>query len=294
MNKFRAFAMFMVAILLGISATWYANKWIQQRVTPGTVDSVETTPVVVAALEIPFGQKIEASHLKLINWPSASMPEGVFNETAVIVGKLANIKIVQNELLIQSRVVNETGGNVLAAVISPHMRAITVRVNDVIGVGGFLLPGNIVDIIASRKDGDNNRIVTETILENLKVLAVDQAASSDENKPVVVRAVTLEADPYQSEILVQATQEGEVQLVLRNPDDSSKIVRTNSLAPLPAPEIKTVEVVKYVDRVIKVKPDPVPVPVSKPIPKPVIRKKKPVETVTVIRGTTINKTNVGL
>ncbi len=99
------------------------------------------------------------------------------------------------------------------------MRAITVRVDDVVGVAGFLLPGNHVDIVAARKQ--NDRATTETILMDINVLAVDQTSNQDKNEPVVVRAVTLEMTPKQAEILVRAREEGRIQLTLRNPTDDA-------------------------------------------------------------------------
>jgi pilus assembly protein CpaB len=122
-------------------------------------------------------------------------------------------------------------GSTLAAMVDPEKRAVTVRVNDVIGVAGFLLPGNRVDVLASRKQ--NNRAQTEILLEDLRVLAVDQVASPDKDKPLLVRAVTLEVTPKQAGKLVNATVEGTVQLALRNP--AAKTARVASPPSAPAP-----------------------------------------------------------
>ena len=225
MFKQRSVMMFIVAVGLGIGATWMANKWIQARLTPVANVEDKTTPVVVAALEIPFAQKIEAAQLKTVQWPSATVPPGAFTEVAQVEGKIANGTIYPNEVVIEGRVVEHQGGNSLAAMVSANMRAVTVRVNDVIGVGGFLLPGNRIDVIASRKDDSNRRSHAQTILQNLRVLAVDQTAASEEDKPVVVRAVTLEMTPKQAERLVKATDEGNVQLALRNPTDESVLAK---------------------------------------------------------------------
>jgi pilus assembly protein CpaB len=253
--------MFLVALTLGVGATWLANRWLQSRLTPVESADASTTAVVVAALEIPFGQKIEAAHLKTIAWPTDNLPESTFTDIAAVEGRIANQKIAKGELILEQRVVEEVNGSTLSAILSPGMRAITVRVNDVIGVGGFLLPGNRVDVLASRKDS-NRRAHTHILLEDLKVLAVDQTASTDTDKPVVVRAVTLEIEPKQAEKLVQATQEGTVQLALRNPLDEESVL-------------------------------------AKAAPKPVKKKTyKPTDSgwgsVTVIRGTTVDKSKVRL
>ncbi len=222
MMKRRALNLFIVALGLGLGAAWLANKWIQARLAP--VAQANTSPVVVAALEIPFGQKIAPSHLKTVGWPNENLPGGVYKDVAEVEGKIANQRIYAGEPLIQGRIVDQGVGSTLSAIITPKMRAVTVRVDDVIGVAGFLLPGNRVDVIATREQ-DNRRAYTETILENLKVLAVDQTATPEEDKPVVVRAVTLEMHPDQVERLTKATAEGKLQLALRNPTDDTQVVK---------------------------------------------------------------------
>jgi pilus assembly protein CpaB len=203
-----------------------ANKWIQARLTPVANAEDKTTPVVVAALEIPFNdQKIEMAQLKIVQWPSGSVPAGAFAEIAQVEGKIANGPIYPNEPVSEGRVGEHQGGSSLATMVAANMRAVTVRVNDVIGVGGFLSHGNRVDVIATRKDDSNRRSHAQTILQNLRVLAVDQTAASEGDKPVVVRAVTLEMTPKQAERLVKATDEGNVQLALRNPTDESVLVK---------------------------------------------------------------------
>jgi len=227
MFKQRSVMMFIVAVGLGIGATWMANKWIQARLTPVAQAEDKTTPVVVAALEIPYNdQKIEMAQLKIVQWPSGSVPAGAFTEVAQVEGKIANGRIYANEPVSEGRVGEHQGGSSLATMVAANMRAVTVRVNDVIGVAGFLLPGNRIDVIATRKGGDSNgRTHSQTILQNLRVLAVDQTSASAGDKPVVVRAVTLEMTPRQAERLVKATEEGNVQLALRNPTDGSVLAK---------------------------------------------------------------------
>ena len=257
-RSMRTFYLFVVALALGVTATWLANRWLQDRLTPADNADANTTAVVVAALEIPFGQKIELAHLKTIQWPNETIPDGTFDDVAKVEGKIANQMITKGELVLEKRVVEEVNGSTLSAILTPGKRAVTVRVNDVIGVGGFLLPGNRVDVLASRKDRDR-RAHTKTLLEDLKVLAVDQTASTDQDKPVVVRAVTLEMEPKHAEKLIQATEEGSVQLALRNPLDESRV----------------------------------PVPAK---PKPVKRTRSSSNwgSVTVIRGTAVDKSKVRL
>ena len=257
--KSRSIMLLVLAIALGLGATWMANRWLQARLTPGTTEG-QSTPIVVAALEIPFGQKVEAAHVKTINWPTGEVPPGSFNDPAQVLGKVASGKIFPNEVIVAGRVVDQTGGSTLASVITPTLRAVTVRVNDVIGVAGFLLPGNRVDVIATRKEQNDRRSITETVLQDLKVLAVDQTASPDKDKPVVVRAVTLEMNPAQAETLVKATDEGTVQLSLRNPKDSALVPLAKKPEPPPPPPV----VEKPVEKKVVEAPPPPPALVVKP------------------------------
>lgn len=207
-----------LALLLGLGAALFARHWMQSRLAAAEAEKRNGVAVVVAATEIPFGAKLTAERVKTAYWPRDNVPAGIFSDPTEVLGKVANQKIQPGEPVLQSRAVTMGGGSSLAALIEPNMRAVTVRVNDVIGVAGFLLPGNRVDVLATRVL-DSKRAHTRTLLQDLKVLAVDQTAQADKDKPAVVRAVTLEVLPREAERLVAATEEGTVQLALRNPED---------------------------------------------------------------------------
>ncbi|MCZ6718355.1 MAG: Flp pilus assembly protein CpaB [Gammaproteobacteria bacterium] len=259
MRKGRVFLLLSVALMLSAGAAWVANKWILQRTMPAAEASMGTT-VVAAALKIPFGQKIELAHIKIVPMPDNLIPDGAFHDVSKVEGRIAKQELLPGEIILEGRVAQTHGGSTLAAVLDPKMRAITLRVNDVIGVAGFLAPSNRVDILATRRNG-KNRPVTQTLLKNIKVLAVDQTANPGKNEPVIVRAVTMEMSPRQSEALVNARSEGSIQLTLRNPLADSKV----------APKSQTNK-------------------------KKIQNKKKhtshPPGTVTIIRGTKVNKTKV--
>lgn len=216
MSRTRGPILIAISLLLGGGAAFVANQLVQQRAAPGAAGM----SVVVAATEIPFGTKVEARHLRVIEMPPGSAPSGVFHDPALVVGRVSTGTMLPGELLLSSRLVAHESGSALSAVVEPTMRALTVRVDDVVGVAGFLLPGNRVDVLASRKQ-ERNVATTETILQNVKVLAVDQTAATDKNEPVVVRAVTLEVTPGQAEVLVRHKEEGSLQLTLRNPLDDA-------------------------------------------------------------------------
>jgi pilus assembly protein CpaB len=258
--KRRGALMLLLSLVFGFGAAWAAKNWLEQR----TPDSPAGTAVVVATMEIPFGTAIEARHVKLITVPQGTPLGNHFTSIAEIEGLVATQKALPDEVLLKERFTKSGAGSTLAALIRPDMRAMTVRVDDVVGVAGFLLPGNRVDVVAARKQG-NERAITETILFDINVLAVDQTSSQDKNEPVVVRAVTLEMTPQQAEVLVRAREEGRIQLTLRNPTDDAQ---PQLAAEQPAPE-----------------PAPPPPPVRK-----VRQEPRRVETpgVTIIRGTNVD------
>lgn len=246
----------LIAVALGLGAAFYAQKWFQQQAETAHAGRGQGKVVVVAAREIPFGARIEQGHLRTVSWPGKDAPEGAFEAIEDVVGKVANQRIVASEAVVRQRVGDASAGGSLAGLIDPSKRAVTVRVNDVIGVAGFLLPGNHVDVLATRML-DNRRASTRTLLENLKVLAVDQTAQPDKEKPTVVRAVTVEVDPRQAEQLVQATEEGTVQLALRNPESA-----------LPVPQVAAA---------------------AGEAPRPVARRAPEPEPITVIRQTSVGQ-----
>ncbi len=190
-----------------------ANTWLQNQKPALLAD--DRLPVVVAAVDIPYGQKIESHQIKLIYLDPNGVPSGTLNRLEDAEGKVSTQDLLSDEIIHAKRVTGHLEGSTLAALIEPSMRAVTVRVDDVIGVAGFLLPGNHVDILATRKL--QKQIVTKTVLKDIKVLAVDQKARTDKNDPVIVRAVTLEVTPKQAEVLMQAKGQGSIQLALRNP-----------------------------------------------------------------------------
>ncbi|MET0656796.1 MAG: Flp pilus assembly protein CpaB [Steroidobacteraceae bacterium] len=265
--KSRGMLMVLLSLVLGVGAAWAAKQWVEQRAR-AMENKDPGEAVIVAAIEIPYGTRVEARHVKSITVATGTPLGDHFEKVEDIVGTVSTQKALPGEVLLKERFA-KGAGSTLAALIRPDMRAVTVRVDDVIGVAGFLLPGNKVDVVAARKvnERSNERSVTETILEALNVLAVDQTASQDANQPVVVRAVTLEMTPKQAEILVRAREEGRIQLTLRNPSDEAE----NLLA--------------------KVEPTPTPAPAAKRVrqsaPKPAL------PTVTIIRGTHVDSATTG-
>src|SRR5207253_5540270 len=197
----RTLTLIALSLILGLGAAWMANTWLSARLNAGPDDNQQN--VVVATVEIAFGQMVEAQQVTLVRMPKDTVPEDAFDATDKVVGKIATFSMLRGDILRGARLAEHLGGSTLASLIEPTKRAISLRVDDVVGVSGFLLPGNRVDVLATKQMGNNGNAESKTILEDLRVLAVDQTASTDKTQPVVVRAVTLEMTPGQTEVLVK-------------------------------------------------------------------------------------------
>jgi pilus assembly protein CpaB len=231
MNKRRGFLLIVMSLALAIGAAWMARNWVQARMSSNSAADAGMS-VVVAAMDIPFGTKVEARHLRIITLPRSAQVGEVFEKPDDLIGLIALQKIISGEILLKARFADRSAGSTLAAVVKPDMRAVTVRVDDVIGVAGFLMPGNHVDVVAARMV--NQRAITETVLHDLNVLAVDQTAAQDKDQPDVVRAVTLEVSSKDAETVVRAREEGKIQLTLRNPLDKNTTEEVVAVTPPPA------------------------------------------------------------
>ena len=221
MRNVRAIVMLLVAALAGLAAVVLASRWMMQQ------SSGSVTKVVVAATDINLGQRLAPEFVKAVDWPRDSLPPGALTDQKLIDGRVTKSSVMRGEPILESKLtpIGTRGG--LSAVIADGKRAITVRVNDVVGVAGFALPGSFVDIIVNtQKDtnkGENNsqneQSISKIVLEKILVLAIAQEGNRDETKPKVVNAVTLEVSPEEAEKLDLARSVGTLSLVLRNQID---------------------------------------------------------------------------
>ncbi|HAT29345.1 MAG TPA: Flp pilus assembly protein CpaB, partial [Janthinobacterium sp.] len=216
MKNRRAIAVMALAMLLGLAAVALASRWLLRQ-TP-TVSS----RIVVAAADVNLGQRLTPEMLKLLDWPADNLPKGAMPDPLKLSGRVLKTSILRGEPLTEAKLAPAGTLGGLSALITEGRRAITVRVNDVIGVAGFALPGNYVDIIVNtQREGDGTpqaqaRAISKIVLERILVLAVAQEVGRDETKPRVVNAVTLEVTPEQAENLDLARSVGTLSLVLRN------------------------------------------------------------------------------
>lgn len=219
--------MLIVSVLVGAVVTALAVGWVAQR------GSIASNKVAVAIMDIELGSRLNSQMLTTIDWPSGSIPDGAFADLKELQDRVVKTSIQKGEAILISKLapVGSQGG--LSAVIANGKRAMTVRVNDVVGVAGFALPGNYVDIMLNaqednttgRGNGEQKQF-TKTVLEHVLVLAVAQEAGRDETKPKVVNAVTLELSPGDAEKLDLARNVGTLSLVLRNQIDQKPVSTT--------------------------------------------------------------------
>ena len=222
MKNIKALGLFVLAALVSLAAAVYAANWVAQR------GSIDTDKVVVAVSDIPLGSKITPSMLGSAQWPRGSIPEGAFTDPLQLQDRVVKVGVLRGEAVLEGKLAPEGTKGGLAAIIAPGKRAMSVRVNDVVGVAGFALPGNYVDVLVNAEQekggrAQEQRQISMTVLENVLVLAVAQEAGRDETKPKVVSAVTLELSPGDAEKLDLARSVGSLSLVLRNQADKDAV-----------------------------------------------------------------------
>jgi pilus assembly protein CpaB len=211
-----------IAALAGILAVTLASRWLNQQTLNGTAK------IAVASTDISLGQRLTPEMLNLVDWPSGSMPHGAIRNLNGLDGRVLKTNVLRGEPVLEAKLAPEGTKGGLSAVIGEGKRAITVRVNDVIGVAGFALPGNYVDIIVNTQRDSSDQAardknISKIVLERILVLAIAQEVSRDETKPKVVNAVTLEVTPDQAERIDLARSVGTLSLVLRNQVDPQAV-----------------------------------------------------------------------
>ncbi len=220
MKNSRAILMLVISIVAALAAVVLASRWMAQQ------NSLSTNKVAVAAVDINLGPRLTPDMIRLADWPAGSVQKDSFTDLKPLDTRVVKVSLQRGEPLTESKLapLGATGG--LSAVVAEGKRAMTVRVNDVVGVAGFALPGNFVDILVSTQEengkggGSNTDLsISKLVLERILVLAVAQEASQNDTKPKVVNAVTLEVTPQQAEKLDLARSVGQLSLVLRNQID---------------------------------------------------------------------------
>jgi pilus assembly protein CpaB len=222
-------------------------------VTKAAGSKPNTTAVVVAAKDLAMGAMITDLDVRTIDLPAQDLPQNVLTDPKKVVGRGVIAPMVRNEIVLNSKLAAEKAGAGLPSMIPPNMRAVSVQVNDVIAVAGFVVPGTRVDVLLTgtpKLSGGTSDVITTTVLENVEVLAAGQKIEPNaEGKPDKVPVITLLVSPQDAQKLTLASSEGKIQLSLRNPLDEHKgevkpvenatLYRGGAL-PAPRPETKRV------------------------------------------------------
>lgn len=268
MNQ-RVSGILVVALLVSGMATYLVYRIVNGRASQPPPPP--TTQVVMAARPLPIGTLIKVEDLRMGPWVG-TLPAGMMTKQEPLVNRGVVAPIYEGEPVLESRLAPAGAGAGLAATIPPGMRAVAVRVNDIVGVAGFVVPGMRVDVLISGipPGGSPNGPKVKTLLQNIEVLSAGQNYQKDnEGKPILVPVVNLLVDPEQAEILSLASNETRIQLVLRNPLDTT-----------PANTPGTVLASLYGE----VKPPAPPPPRPRPrpaTPAPVVKAAEPVQVISL-------------
>lgn len=280
----RTFVVVAVAVVVAALATFLVNQAIQRR--PVQQVQVPQTSVVVAAHQLDTGVRLTEADVKLVPWPENARIPGSFTKVEDVVSRGVVVTVLENEPLTATKVAAEGAGAGLPPSIPPGMRAISVRVNEVVGVAGFVTPGTRVDVLVTLRDGDNS--LTKVVTSNVQVLAAGTALEQDKAKSgqaMPSSVVTLLLSPEDAERVVLAANDGAVMLALRNPLDQEPTrtdgTRLASLATggevRPPEPVPVVRVAPKPRAVAAVQPAPLPLPEPKPYTVETIRGAKRTE-----------------
>jgi pilus assembly protein CpaB len=221
--------MIAVAAVFGVLAAFFAQSWLSRQADlrlkslEARNQAAPTRTIVVARSPLRFGSALTPAVLREVAWPNEAIPANSFSTIAELTNGEKRVVLASmeaNEPIVGSKITGPGQKATLSAVIEDGMKAVTIRVNDVEGVAGFVLPGDRVDVLLTRQP-DNATGSTDVVLQNLKVLAIDQLADERAEKPTVAKAVTLEVDIVSAQKLALATSVGTLSLVLRKAGDAA-------------------------------------------------------------------------
>ena len=289
-----------VAILVGLAAVFLANNYLGHVEQKQATTAQGMVKVAVASAPLEFGTPITPDKVKLVDWPADSLPEGTFSSIPQLLPmnhtRVALRPMAANEPILRSKISGEGGRAAISAVLDPTKRAVAVRVSDVAGVAGFVLPGDVVDVLITRtpvavNGNGSGQQITDVLLQKVRVIAIDQDASDNTDKPAIGKTATLEVSQVDAQKLALAQQVGQLSLALVNPAaETSPTVETVSTEDLR----DGAYVGGYSDRPSRYQPPPIaygPPAAPRAAPKPPAP--NPDLMVTVVRGTTNSSYEVG-
>jgi pilus assembly protein CpaB len=232
----RNIATLVIAVVLGVLSVILVRSYlaVSGRTSGTQTVTVGTVPVVVAAQAIARDVVVQPGFLKVVNFPSDSVPAGAFQSISQFTDtrqgqRVALRSIVANEPILPDEISEPGGKPTLAIEISDGMRAVSLRANDVAGVGGFIVPGDRVDVMLTRTVGNQpNNSITQVLADNVVVLGVDQSSDEEANKPVVARAITVEVTPAQAQAISLGQSIGSLSLALRHASDEASLTKRST------------------------------------------------------------------
>jgi pilus assembly protein CpaB len=223
MARLRVFLVLLVALTAGGALALGTYNYVSNTPQNAAASAIPTKPVVVAASDLPLGAELEADDVRVIEWPASAVPAEAIGDPKEVVGRGLIMPVIQFEPILPVKLASKEAGAGLPPIIPPGLRAVSVRVNEVIGVAGYVVPGTRVDVLTTINPGQQQTTMTsKVILTDVQVLAAGTKLEViEKDKPVPVSVVTLLVNPDEAERLTLASSEGKIQLALRNPLDRS-------------------------------------------------------------------------
>lgn len=217
----------LIALVLAGVAAWGAHRWMTAQSSKAARPAIALKPVVVARVELAPGQQIKPMELEVKGWPDGSIPAGAYSQPKDLVGRVLRSGVSRGEPVVMHKLAPQGVAGGLSAIVPPGFRAVTVKVDEVVGVAGFVQPGDRVDVLVTLASGPfRDEPVSRIVLQNVQVLAVGDSLveqkDKGESKVKKVKVVTLQVSPEQSETLAVATSMGSVLLALRNYGDGDR------------------------------------------------------------------------
>jgi pilus assembly protein CpaB len=222
MARMRVFMVLVLAITAGGALAFGTYNFMQQA--PARAATIPTRPVVVAAADLDVGAELRREDIRVIDWPANAVPATAIGDPKDVIGRGIVLPVIENEPILPNKLASQDAGGGLPPAIPPGLRAISVRVNEVIGVAGYVLPGTRVDVVATvSPTGSSQDMTSKVVLTNVQVLAAGTKIerNGDRDKPMPVSVVTLLVNPEEAERITLASTEGKIQLALRNPLDKT-------------------------------------------------------------------------
>jgi pilus assembly protein CpaB len=229
-RRTRPFLLLLLALISGGLAAGVALKYLREQATPLMATEPARAKVVVASRALRLGALVGEQDVKTVDWSGGALPTGFIGTPADVIGRGLIVQVQENEPILSSKLAAVGMGGGLPVIIDEGMRAITVAVDAVVGVSGFVLPSTRVDVLLTLNSSENlKEPATKLLMQNVRTLAAGQSIQQDkEGKPQEVPVVTFLVSPEQAETLALASQQGRIQLTLRNTLDTNQVTTSGT------------------------------------------------------------------